>query len=54
MISVILELKEPLNYVFRNTENEEFINIFFNDADWFLLTELKRVFEVFVKLSVKL
>ena len=54
MINTVLLLKEPLIYVFRNTINEEYKKIFFNTADWFLITELNRIFEIFYNPSVKL
>lgn len=54
MVKILLELKEPLNYVRRNTNHHEFKSIYFDSLDWFILTELKKIFEIFVMPSIKL
>lgn len=54
MLSSVLELKDPLFYIMRNTSNTEFKSIFFSNSDWVEIGQLKRIFEVFVKPSIKL
>ena len=54
MIKAVLNLKQPLLYINRNTTNAEYLQIFFKEVDWFILTELKKIFEIFIKASIKL
>jgi hypothetical protein len=54
MVNTTLELKGPLTYIYRMTDRAEFQNIFFSLADWFILTQLQRIFQIFVKPSIKL
>ena len=54
MIKTTLELKRPLIYISKNTLNPDFINNILNEFEWEVLTELKTIFEIFVKPSVKL
>ena len=54
IIKTTLELKEPILYVLRNTENDEFQQLILNNTEWEILHELSLIFEVFVKPTTKL
>jgi len=54
MISTTLELKEPLIYINKITKNSEFKRYFLTDTDFDELYELKLIFEVFFKPTIKL
>jgi hypothetical protein len=54
MLSTFLELKEVLIYISKNTSNLEYNRIFLNSKEWAEIEELKRIFEVFLKPSIKL
>lgn len=54
MLKVSLELKEPLNYISRNTSNKEYKDIFFNSLELFILAQIIKTFKVFSKPSIKL
>lgn len=47
MLSVFLELKNPLIYISRITEYKEYKEIFFNSIEFFILKTIKEIFEVF-------
>ena len=40
--------------MFEHLNSLEFQGIFLNSKEWYMLTQLKRIFEVFVKPSIKL
>jgi hypothetical protein len=54
MISTTLELKEPLIYINKITKNTEFKRYFLTDMEFDELYELKLIFEVFLKPTIKL
>jgi len=54
MLNTFLELKEPLIYISKITRNIDYNRIFLNDRDWFILSQLIRIFEVFIKPTIKL
>ena len=51
---MVYELKELLLYIEKNTTYIEFRNIAFNLIDWFIIKNLIKIFEIFVKPLVKL
>lgn len=52
MLTVFLELKEPLTYISRNTEHKEYKSIFFNAKELFILKNIKELFKVFNYYSI--
>ena len=54
MIKSALELQEPLNYIYRNTNNTEFEKIFPSPAEWITLHQLERIFLVLLKPTIRL
>ncbi len=54
MFKTAYDLKEPLLYVEKNTLYTEYQSIVFNSSDWFIIKNLIKIFEIFVKPSVKL
>lgn len=54
MLKVFLELKEPLTFISRHTENKEYKKIFFNSIKLFVLIQLKKTFKVFLNPFIKL
>jgi hypothetical protein len=54
MIKKTLELKEPLIYIAKNTENNEFKELIMKNNEWEILIELRNIFEIFVKPTIKL
>lgn len=54
MLNILLELKEPLEYITRNTNNNEYKQLRFNSLEWFILSQIKKTFKVFNKPSIKL
>jgi len=52
MIKTALEVKEPLTYIFKNTESKEYKRIFLTPAEWITLQQLEKVFSVLVQLTV--
>jgi hypothetical protein len=54
MIKATLSLKEPLLYVSRNTNNDEFKTNILSTIEWEALIELLSIFEVLVKPFIKL
>jgi hypothetical protein len=53
MLKGFLELKVPLTYIYRNTTNEEYRNIF-PQKEMFVLSQILKTFEIFSKPSIKL
>ena len=54
MIKTALKLKEAIIYIAKNTSNKEFKNNILLDTEWDSLSNLKDIFEVFVKPTIKL
>ena len=54
MLLVAFQLKEPLFYIEKNTTHAEFQKIALNGTDWFIIENLIKIFEIFVKPSTKL
>jgi hypothetical protein len=54
MLNTFIELKEPLDYIYRNTINNEFKSIYLNSIDWFIIKQLKTLFKIFTMPSIKL
>ena len=54
MLNAFFELKGPLEYIDRNSANNEFHDIFLSSTDWIIVEELRNLFNIFVKPSVKL
>ena len=54
MLLTAYTLKEPLTFVERNTAHREYLSIALTDLDWFIIKNLIKIFEVFVRPSVKL
>lgn len=54
MLQIFFEFKKVLKYVFNNTINDEFQNIFILPNEWIIIAELIRVFQVFYKPTVRL
>jgi hypothetical protein len=54
MLNTFIELKEPLEFVYRFITNTEFKNIYLNSVDWFTIQQLRNLFNIFVKPLVKL
>ena len=54
MLTTAYDLKEPLLYIEKNTSHIEYKSIAFNSSDWFIIKNLIKIFEIFVKPSVKL
>ena len=54
MLNAAIELKEPLNYIYRNTKNPEFKNIFLSSAEWTTLQQFERIFVILVKPIIRL
>lgn len=54
MLNTLLELKEPLIYISKITSNLEYKRLFLSNSDWVELEELKKIFLVFLKPSIKL
>jgi hypothetical protein len=54
MLPTFLELKEVLIFISKNTQNLEFIKVFPNTEEWEELANLKRIFYIFYKPSIKL
>jgi len=52
MLDAFLYLKPALDYIKRNTTNEEFKFLYLNFLDWIIIEELFKLFNIFVKLSV--
>jgi hypothetical protein len=52
MIEATLDLKKPLEYIKLNSTNREFQEISLEDYKWGYLTQLKYLFEVFLKPSI--
>ena len=54
MIKTTLKLKPILLYIYKNTNNEEYQDIFLNKIEWDILNQLLKIFEIFNKPSIKL
>jgi len=54
MISTVIELKDPLVYISRSTDNIEYKTLFLTDREWGFLYNLREIFEVFNKPSIRL
>jgi len=54
MIKAALEVREPLTYVYKNTDNKEYDKIFLSSAEWITLEHLERVFKVLVRPTIQL
>ncbi|KAG5654804.1 hypothetical protein KAF25_002876 [Fusarium avenaceum] len=54
MINTALLLRNPIDYILRNTTNTEFLRIGLTSPDWEALTHLKSIFELFKKPLIKL
>jgi len=54
MIKTALKVKEPLTYIFKNTESKEYKRIFLTPAEWITLQQLEKVFSVLVQPTVRL
>ena len=54
MIKTALELKQPLIYTANLTSNKDFKQYLLSDLEWFELKELKNIFEIFLKPTIKL
>ena len=54
MLQVFLKLKEPLHFISRHTVNKEYRDIFFNSVKLFILSQIKKAFQVFLKPLVDL
>ena len=54
IIKAALEVREPLTYVYKNTENKEYDKIFPSSAEWITLKHLERVFKVLVQPIIQL
>jgi hypothetical protein len=54
MINTTLNLKEALKYISNNTTNNIFKSLFLTEKEFTELSDLKNIFEIFVKPSVKL
>ncbi len=54
MIKTAIDLKQPIIYISKNITNKEFKRYILIDNEWSVLNELKNIFEIFVKPSVKL
>lgn len=54
MIKVFLELKPAINYTSGISTNKEFKNNALTETEWATLIELKAIFEIFVKPTIKL
>jgi len=52
MIKTALEVKEPLTYIFKNTESKEYKRIFLTPAEWITLQQLEKVFSVLIQPTV--
>lgn len=54
MLSTFLELKNPLIYISKNTSSLEYKKLFLNPLEWAEIEELKGIFSVFYKPTIKL
>ena len=54
MLKITLELKEAWRYINNNTINTTYKELFFIETEFNSLSNLKDIFEIFVKLSIKL
>ena len=54
MIKVVIELKEPLTFIFRNTTNKEYKRIFLTTTEWITLQQLERIFLILIKPTIRL
>jgi hypothetical protein len=54
MIKVALDLQQAIVYIANNTTNKEFKLNTLTEVEWLQLKELKSIFEVFVKPTIKL
>ena len=54
MLERALELKEPLAYINRNTQNKEFKNNFLSKVEQQAIEDLKAIFKIFIKPSIRI
>jgi hypothetical protein len=54
MIKIALDLKKAILYTANNTTNKEFKANILTEVEWLQLKELKSIFEVFLKPTIKL
>ena len=54
MIKKTLELKEPLIYIVKNMENDEFKELIMKNNKWEILIKLHNIFKIFIKPTIKL
>jgi len=54
MLERLLRVKEALKYISKNTDNLEFKELYFTSTEWFFIQQLKDIFEIFIKPSIRL
>ena len=54
MLISTLELKEALIYIYKLTSNKEYKRVFLTSDQWHYIEDLIKVFQVFLKPSIKL
>jgi hypothetical protein len=54
MIKTAIDLKQPLIYIAKVTTNKDYKRYILTETEWTELNELKNIFEIFIKPSVKL
>jgi hypothetical protein len=54
MINTALLLKDPIDYIFKNSTNKEVKKVAFSNNDWIALRQLENIFLPFLKASIQL